>query len=439
MTDHEYLSALLDSHALADDGPEVKAMRLERTAIETVLRAAYPGADLTVLYGGSYKKKTMVRDSYDLDILAYFAADESAAGLTLESIYDSVKAALSDTYRVTPKRSALRLESKAVGHAYTHVDVVPGRYVDDDKEDVFLHQSEGDKVRLKTNLSTHIAHVRDSGRRPVIKLVKIWKKLAGLEIPTFILELLVIVMLDGEGTADHGVALSRFFAEAAANLDEHKIADPANSNNDLYAIFTPAKQTALKDAAQAALDAHEAGGFVAVFGETFEDTEEDAAKVAGSTALAHPYVRYPLADIAHRQAPSWPPVNTLSEATLTCTATFQGRSRLIRSESTVQVGAAFRYRVRTSVQAPYEVQWQVVNTGEDARQCGGLRGNFFLAHGLEGGGSADPHVNEEKAGYVGKHWIEAFIVKDGLIAARSGRFYVNIWRPPQRRVPFLRR
>ena len=43
------------------------------------------------------------------------------------------------------------------------VDVVPGRYVDTSQTDVFIHQNEGDKERLKTNIVEHVTHVRDSG------------------------------------------------------------------------------------------------------------------------------------------------------------------------------------------------------------------------------------------------------------------------------------
>ena len=43
--------------------------------------------------------------------------------------------------------------------------------------------------------------------------------------------------------------------------------------------------------------------------------------------------------------------------------------------------------------------------------------------------NSNPSVHWEKSLYTGKHWIECFIVKDGICVARSGRFYVNIYNP----------
>ena len=70
---------------------------------------------------------------------------------------------------------------------------------------------------------------------------------------------------------------------------------------------------------------------------------------------------------------------------------------------------------------PYEVHWQVVNTGAEAYKANGLRGGFYK-------GTTETHgtVRKENTEYKGKHWIECFIVKDGICCARSGEFVVNI-------------
>jgi hypothetical protein len=70
---------------------------------------------------------------------------------------------------------------------------------------------------------------------------------------------------------------------------------------------------------------------------------------------------------------------------------------------------------------PYQIFWQVVNTGRHAESVGGGRGNVFE--------SSDPNplVHWEDSLYTGKHWIECFIVKNCICVARSGRFYVNIY------------
>ncbi len=77
---------------------------------------------------------------------------------------------------------------------------------------------------------------------------------------------------------------------------------------------------------------------------------------------------------------------------------------------------SLRFKAQTNVRGHYDVYWQVVNTGDEAIQAGGLRGRIFsgnLNHG-------------ESTLYRGSHSIECYIVKGGVCVARSGPFIVNI-------------
>ncbi len=171
MTPCEYLRSILKQQTLAEDSTELKSLRDKRDEIEKILRGVF-GSSPIIKYGGSKAKGTMVLVSYDLDLLCYFPRDEDDAGSTLEELYESVAKALEDAgYKVDRRRSALRVLS--VAGVDFHVDVVPGRYVDDEQDDVFLHQNEGDKERLKTNPDVHIKHVKDSGCIGEIRLAKI--------------------------------------------------------------------------------------------------------------------------------------------------------------------------------------------------------------------------------------------------------------------------
>jgi hypothetical protein len=85
-------------------------------------------------------------------------------------------------------------------------------------------------------------------------------------------------------------------------------------------------------------------------------------------------------------------------------------------------GVAIKFVAKTNVQAPYEVRWQVVNTGAEARAVGELRGGFDPMPYDSG------NVRWESTAYTGTHWIEAFIVKDGVCIARSTPAYVRVRR-----------
>jgi hypothetical protein len=73
-----------------------------------------------------------------------------------------------------------------------------------------------------------------------------------------------------------------------------------------------------------------------------------------------------------------------------------------------------------NVDRPYEVQWQVVNTGDEASGAGGLRGGFY------GSEIVGDHKRCETTLYKGMHWVEALVIKNGYCLARSGEFVVNI-------------
>ena len=90
---------------------------------------------------------------------------------------------------------------------------------------------------------------------------------------------------------------------------------------------------------------------------------------------------------------------------------------------TIKNGLDLKYVVKTNVRGSYQIFWQVVNTGSHAESDGGRRGKIIESN--------DPNllVHWEESLYTGKHWIECFIVKDGICVARSGRFYVNIYNP----------
>jgi hypothetical protein len=80
-----------------------------------------------------------------------------------------------------------------------------------------------------------------------------------------------------------------------------------------------------------------------------------------------------------------------------------------------------RFTVKTNVPEPHAIQWQVVNTGEEAVRAGQPRGDFYNSD------DPDKHVRWESTAYRGTHWVEAFgLDNQGVCVARSGRVYVKV-------------
>ena len=165
-----------------------------------------------------------------------------------------------------------------------HIDVVPGRYTDETKSDVFLHRTTGDKQRLKTNLQTHIDHIRDSGVTDAIRLMKLWKVRNALDTAkTFVLELLVVKLLKDQKSSDLSTQLRHVWTEFRDKSDNLSVEDPANSNNDLKPALDGCRWM-LSVVAGDALWQIENKGWDVVFGE-IEDKNEDSGDKNQATAL----------------------------------------------------------------------------------------------------------------------------------------------------------
>jgi hypothetical protein len=129
-----------------------------------------------------------------------------------------------------------------------------------------------------------------------------------------------------------------------------------------------------------------------------------------------------LGDSRHCLPPQWPE-KLVYKANLTASVYFKqyAKKKLWDlTERSVPKNVWLRFSVNTNVPLPYDVRWQVVNTGREATEARQLRGDFY---------ESDKNINSvrwESTAYKGTHWVEAFIIKNGTCVARSGRKHVKI-------------
>jgi hypothetical protein len=284
MTNDEYLAEVLKSQEIKPDGDEMEALQEARAEVEKVLRGGCPDSKPTIRYGGSKAKGTMNLDDYDLDVICYFPSDGTAAGKTLEEIYNNVRTCLEKAdYRVDPRTTALRLRDKEGGDF--HIDVVPGRFTDDSKADAYLHQNGGSKKYLKTNLQVHIDHIAGSGQIDIIRLMKLWRRYAGLSVRTFPLDLVTIEVLKGSRATGLEARFKKLLVALRDDIDSYTIEDPANPHgNDLSELLNDSVRATLSSAARSTLSTIDHSGWEAVFGAV--KTASRVAKVAVLTAAA---------------------------------------------------------------------------------------------------------------------------------------------------------
>jgi len=280
----EYLANVVKKYAINNTSSEATQVQAARKRVEETIRAKF-GNVPHIRYGGSYMKGTMVRTSYDLDILCYLPRDANDAGETLEEIFKNVQAALEEDYHVYPKRTALRLAEKEGGTL--HIDVVPGRFVDESETTVFLHQNEGDKSYLQTDPDVHKEHVAGSSVRDAIRLVKVWRDHMALNAKTFALELLVIKLLQDHKSESLDKQFERVLTAFRDQSDTLAIKDPANGKNDLHPLLDEMRG-GLAIAAEQTLAQVEQGGWVTVFGPVEDVVNQDYAKRVQSAVAADP-------------------------------------------------------------------------------------------------------------------------------------------------------
>lgn len=246
MPNQQYLEDLLAAQTLTD--ADLKPLRTLRERVEKCL-SALPGRTPRFYYGGSYGKKTMIRERYDLDIVIYWP---QAPSYTIKEIYDMVGRQLKTEWSTThPKTVCWEINFQG----NFHIDIVPGRALDPNFVEANLHRTDTGTT-LKTSLKTHIDTVKDSGRRDAIRLLKLWREKKGVPFKkSFLLELMTISGCKGCSYTDLEPQVSAALRYIRDNIVTTRVLDPANSNNLLSDDISDAEKRRIKVMAESALAA----------------------------------------------------------------------------------------------------------------------------------------------------------------------------------------
>jgi hypothetical protein len=251
MTGQQYLYQVLESQSLTQE--EIRKLEEDRLDVEKCLADAF-GSGPSILLAGSHKKHTMVRESYDLDLVYRFPKDSDE---TLQDIYEGTAQALARSFFTERKTSAIRLKSLSNDDGSRrdfHIDVVPARTFDDDTGDAFIYQfSSPDQHRLKTNVQEHVNSVTKSGLKDVMKIAKLWKVRHGLPMKTFVLEMLSVQFLKKPST-DYESDIARFLAICRDEFPDARLIDPANSSNVISDLITPVDKELIANCALRGLE-----------------------------------------------------------------------------------------------------------------------------------------------------------------------------------------
>lgn len=245
-TDNEtYLRNILDDQDLTQN--QIENLRNLRDTIEQQLNDSLKGSPKTY-YGGSYKKKTMIKASYDLDIILYWAPD---APYTLQNLYKRVGSVLQKNWKC--------VKSKRVGWELPfegdfHIDVIPGKESSKDSQYAYLYNRKTGG-RFQTSIKIQINYVQNSRRQDAIRLMKLWKKRKNVPIKTFILEQMVIEGCKALSRNTLEPQLDATFEYIKDNITTKKIFDPANSQNIISNEISIEQKNRIRKLASQAINA----------------------------------------------------------------------------------------------------------------------------------------------------------------------------------------
>lgn len=239
----DYIRRVLAKHAVAQ-GPGSPA--------ETTGQAMYPwianwaGTCLAeVRFSGSYAKGTGVSGTTDVDLFISLKSDTSG---TLSEIYWNL-------YRTAHSAGlAPRAQNVSVGVTFQglSVDLVPGRIQSGYTHWHSLYRRRTDSW-TQTNVAKHIEIVGGSGRTEEIRALKVWRKLAGLDWPSFYLELTVLDACHGRAQGDLANNVWQTLRYIQSSFASARVVDPSNTNNYLSDELTAAEKASVVAAAGHAL------------------------------------------------------------------------------------------------------------------------------------------------------------------------------------------
>lgn len=243
---NQYLNNLLQQQNLPE--PELESLRATRALVEEKLSANLNGSP-RFYYAGSFGKRTMIKDHYDLDLVVYWP---HTSIFLIKDIYEAVGKVLKSKWQyVNSKTVAWELPFQGG----FHIDVVPGRALDANYYEANLYRTDTGTT-LKTSLKTHIDVVRNSGRADAIRLMKLWRTRKKVPFKkSFLLELMTIEGCKGKRFDDLEGQVHAALQYVSDKIQTCSIKDPANTNNSLSDDLGTTDRNTIKQLADAAIRA----------------------------------------------------------------------------------------------------------------------------------------------------------------------------------------
>lgn len=224
-----------------------------RSPLHVVSATLYPlilswgnGCIRQIAPSGSFAKGTgnSVGTDIDLFISIHHTVPNSHA-----EIRDTLFSTLSSN-GLKPRQQNVSIGLQVSGY---DVDLVPGKHHPSGDEDhgIYIRRK---GTWTKTNVLRHIALIKNAGCTEEIRVLKLWRRRYGLDFPSFYLEMVALMALDGRprgNLADNVAHALTFISREFLGL---KVIDPANGENEISADLNDAEKRHIAAAASDALN-----------------------------------------------------------------------------------------------------------------------------------------------------------------------------------------
>lgn len=130
-----------------------------------------------------------------------------------------------------------------------------------------------------------------------------------------------------------------------------------------------------------------------------------------------------LKDLPQHQKPKWKILfDSSDKIKIRAFYLYKGfRYKEIKSGQALNKNGKLKFEVVGMNLDGYSVFWQITNTGTEAENANCLRGDFYNSEIIEG-----KKIRKEDTTYVGRHYVEVYIVKNDICFYKSLPFEVNI-------------
>jgi hypothetical protein len=200
---------------------------------------------LGITLSGAYAKNTAISLSAQVDILI---ALSPVPGMEMKKIFWGLFEFLTDhDLRPRTRNVCIELEQKGL-----RMHLIPAYRDGGTAGNVLFNKKSGSVIH--TDVAQHVHLVVNSGRQQEICALKIWRERAGLDFPSFFLELTVLHALASERFGQLADNVHAVFQYLAGRFEKTDVRDPANSDNIVSDDLSANEKKAVAKAARKALE-----------------------------------------------------------------------------------------------------------------------------------------------------------------------------------------